>query len=75
MFDLQPNARIVIVGEQEGVSYGKPPQGCWKDIYLNEIKGKVDLQRIHFTGPLQYESYLKPKAIFSTCVSYLPFCS
>ena len=39
LFDLQPNAHIVIVGEQEGVSYGKPPpQGCWKDIYLNEIR-------------------------------------
>ncbi len=36
----------------EGVSYGSPaPKGAtWKSIFLNEVKSKIDLQRIHFVG-------------------------
>ena len=57
---LNPEARIVIVGEQEGVSYGKPAAGgSWKNVFLKELEGKVDLSRVHFTGSLPYADFLQ----------------
>lgn len=48
---LRPNARIVLVGG-DGTSYGaKPPAGrTWKDIFLDEVRGRLDMSRIHFVG-------------------------
>ena len=53
----RPKARVLIVGG-DGVSYGAPPTGPlddkglapkgWKQIFLNEVKDQVDLQRVHF---------------------------
>lgn len=51
----RPNAQVVIVGG-DGVSYGAAPKqgGNWKDIFLSEVKDKVDLSRIHFMGKVPY---------------------
>ena len=56
----RPKARVIIVGA-DGVSYGAaPPQGKkWKDIFLAEVQGKLDMARVHFVGHLPYETYLK----------------
>ena len=57
---LFPDARVIIVGRQEGVSYGKSaPGGSWKQIFLDELEGQLDFSRIHFTGPLPYASFLQ----------------
>ncbi len=52
----RPEAQVVIVGGDE-VSYGQPPKegGKWKDIFLNEVKDRLDLSRVHFTGKLPYD--------------------
>ncbi len=51
----RPDAQVVIVGGDE-VSYGQAPkQGKWKDIFLNEVKDRLDLSRVHFTGRLPYD--------------------
>lgn len=56
----QPQSQIVVVGHTSGVSYGSAcPRGEWKDVFLNEIDGDYDPSRVHFTGPLPYESYLQ----------------
>ena len=57
---LHPSARVVIVGEQEGVSYGKAAVGgSWKTVFLKELEGQIDLTRVHFTGPLAYGPFLQ----------------
>lgn len=53
---LRPEAQIVIVGGH-GTSYGAAPPGgkTWKDIFLDEVDGRIDRKRIHFVGKLPHE--------------------
>ena len=55
----RPNARVLIVGG-DSVSYGaKAPAGkTWKQIYLDEVKDRIDLSRVHFLGNLEYQHFL-----------------
>jgi glycosyltransferase involved in cell wall biosynthesis len=52
----RPEAQVVIVGGDQ-VSYGQPPSqgGTWKDLILNEVKDRLDLSRVHFTGKVPYD--------------------
>lgn len=54
----RPNAQVVIVGGDE-VSYGQPaPDGKkWKDIFLDEVKDRLDLSRVHFMGKVPYHEF------------------
>ncbi|MCC8195032.1 MAG: glycosyltransferase [Deltaproteobacteria bacterium] len=51
-----PDAAIVIVGDA-GLSYSPTlPEGhSYKDKYLDEVRGELDLGRVHFVGRLPYE--------------------
>ena len=55
----QPNAQVLIVGG-DSVSYGAPaPAGqTWKQIYLDEVSGRIDASRVHFLGRLPYAQFL-----------------
>jgi glycosyltransferase involved in cell wall biosynthesis len=55
LLKLRPNARVVIVGG-DGVSYGAaPPQGqSWKRIFLDEVKDRLDMRRVHFVGKVPH---------------------
>ncbi|MGL4238550.1 glycosyltransferase [Tabrizicola sp.] len=52
----RPDAQVVIVGGDE-VSYGQAPKGGgkWKDVILDEVKDRLDLTRVHFTGRVPYD--------------------
>ena len=55
----RPNARIVIVGG-DGVSYGPKPVGMsYKERYLNEVRGQLDMNRIHFVSRIPYPTLIK----------------
>lgn len=55
----RPEAEVVIVGGDD-VSYGRPaPEGKrWKDIYLDEVKDRLDLSRVHFMGKVPYPVFV-----------------
>ncbi|MES2665117.1 MAG: glycosyltransferase family 4 protein [Pseudomonadota bacterium] len=55
----RPEAQVVIVGGDE-VSYGGPPKNGkgWKDIFLNEVKDRLDLTRVHFIGKVPYPMFV-----------------
>lgn len=53
---LRPDCHAVIVGGN-GVSYGLPPSsgGTWRQTLLEELKGTLDLSRIHFVGQVPHD--------------------
>lgn len=55
----RPKAHVVIVGG-DGQSYGpKAPEGkTWKQMFLDEVKDRVDLSRVHFLGQVPYPTFL-----------------
>lgn len=59
VLEKRPDARVVIVGG-DGQSYGgQAPAGqSWKQLFLDEVKDKIDLTRVHFTGQIPYEKFI-----------------
>ena len=54
----RPEAQVVIVGGDE-VSYGQPPkEGKWKEIFLSEVRDRLDLNRVHFMGKVPYPTFV-----------------
>lgn len=71
----RPRAQAVIVGG-DGASYGpKPAAGhSWKDIFLDEVAGRLDMRRVHFTGRLPYGSFVRLMQITRAhCYLTVPF--
>ncbi len=50
---------VIVIG-QDGVSYGaKLAEGTWREFFLRELDGQLDLTRVHFLGRVDYEDYLR----------------
>jgi glycosyltransferase involved in cell wall biosynthesis len=56
----RPDAQVVIVGG-DGVSYGNAPKAAtgWKDVFLDEVRGQIDLARVHFLGRVPYPDFVR----------------
>jgi glycosyltransferase involved in cell wall biosynthesis len=68
----RPHARVIIVGGDE-VSYGRRlSEGTYRQRYLDEVKGSVDISRIHFVGKVPYDLFLKILQVSSVHV-YLTY--
>lgn len=55
----RPNCQVVIAGGTEK-GYGRsPPEGTtfWQ-YFLDEVKGRLDMDRVHYLGPQPYEQFL-----------------
>ena len=55
----RPNAQVVIVGGDE-VSYGAAPKDekGWKERFLSEVRGSLDMTRVHFMGKIPYPDFV-----------------
>ena len=69
----RPNAIALIVGGDE-VSYGAaaPAGKTWKQIFLEEVKDRLDASRVIFPGRLPFEDYLRVLQV-SACHVYLTY--
>jgi glycosyltransferase involved in cell wall biosynthesis len=68
----RPRVKVVIVGGSS-VSYGAPPDsGTWKQRFLDEVRGDLDMRRVHFVGNLPYVSFLRLLQI-TTVHAYLTY--
>lgn len=69
----RPHAHVLIVGG-DGVSYGrKAPDGKnWKSIYLDEVRDRLDMSRVHFLGQIPKPDFLSMLQV-SSCHVYLTY--
>jgi glycosyltransferase involved in cell wall biosynthesis len=69
----RPLAHVVIVGG-DGVSYSLPPAAgqTHRQLFLEEVRGQVDLRRIHFLGQVPYEDFIRVLQVSSVHV-YLTY--
>jgi len=60
-----PEAQIVLIGEEKGVSYGRalPDGEEWKDRMLAEVGGRLDMSRVHFLGRVEHERMIAALSI------------
>ena len=69
----RPRAQILVIGEDRTYYGASPPAGkTWKSIFLNEVRDRIDSERVHFTGRLAYGDYLKALQVSSAHV-YLTY--
>lgn len=56
----RPNARVVIVGG-DGVSYGAAPPASttWRQHFLDEVAGRLDMARVHFVGHVPHPVFVR----------------
>ncbi|MFA6313769.1 MAG: glycosyltransferase family 4 protein [Sterolibacterium sp.] len=73
ILESRPNAQVLIVGADD-VSYGaRPPEGRkWKDLFLEEVKDRLDMSRVHFLGTVPYAHFI-PLLQLSTVHVYLTY--
>ena len=66
-------AQVVILGD-DGVSYGAPPppNSSFRALMLQQLAGKLDLDRVHFLGLVDYHAYLNLLQVSSVHV-YLTY--
>ena len=61
ILERRPNARVLIVGRDRETPYGNTPADgtTWREKFLKELEGRIDLSRVHFLGRLPHEAHVK----------------
>ncbi|HTR00860.1 MAG TPA: glycosyltransferase [Candidatus Acidoferrum sp.] len=56
----RPNCHVVIVGADK-LGYGtSPPKGTtFREHYLAEVQGRLDMSRVHYAGALVYDDFIR----------------
>lgn len=69
----RPKAHIVVVGG-DGVSYGHAPPGgrTFRQKMMDEVGGSLDRSRLHFLGPVPYDTFLNVLKVSSVHI-YLTY--
>jgi glycosyltransferase involved in cell wall biosynthesis len=67
-----PDAEVLLVGSDQQAGYGLPPPkgATWKQRFLDEVKDRLDLSRVHFTGQLPHRQMLAALSISRAHVYY-----
>jgi glycosyltransferase involved in cell wall biosynthesis len=67
-----PEAQVLLIGHLEGRGYGQEaPKGqSWRQHFLDEVKDRLDPERLHFTGPLAHEEMIDALRISAAHVYY-----
>jgi glycosyltransferase involved in cell wall biosynthesis len=72
LFELRPNARVVLVGGDDNGYGAAPTTGTWRERYLNEVRDRIPLSRVHFVGRVSHAALLDLFRITS-CHVYLTY--
>lgn len=59
LLKARPRARVIVVGG-DNVSYGAaaPAGKTWKQLFLDEVKDRLDMSRVHFVGRVSYPQFI-----------------
>lgn len=70
----RPDAHVFILGNDAGMGTGYGPQNplgkTWRRSLEDEVSGRVDFERVHFLGQVDYQAYLSMLRL-SACHVYL----
>ncbi len=74
VLDACPHAHVLLVGEPGERGYGMqaPPGRPWRDIFLEEVRDRLDLSRVHFVGTIDHDRLIDAYSISSAHV-YLTY--
>lgn len=72
LFELRPKARVVIVGGDERGYGSVPERGTWREQFLDEVRKRIDPNRVHFIGRVPHEMLLALYRVAS-CHVYLTY--
>jgi glycosyltransferase involved in cell wall biosynthesis len=67
-----PDAHAVLIGSDGEAGYGlaAPKGATWRQRFLDEVKDRIDLGRVHFTGHLPHDRMLAALSIARAHVYY-----
>jgi glycosyltransferase involved in cell wall biosynthesis len=73
ILEKRPDAHVLVVGRERNTYGASAPAGkTWKSVFLDEVRDRIDPQRVHFTGLLSYADYLRVLQVSSAHV-YLTY--
>jgi len=73
MMRSRPNAHFVVVGaDGEGYGASAPVGRTWRSIFLEEMRAKLDMGRLHFVGRVAHQNFIRLLQISSAHI-YLTY--